>query len=467
MTQKPTRRSFLKSTLPAAALLAGCRSTPTSPPQSTTPPNILFLLTDDHRWDALSCMGNPILRTPNIDRLASTGTTFDNMFVTTSICCASRASIFTGQYARRTGIHEFNVPFTPAALAQTYPQILRRAGYRIGFVGKYGVGDNSPPPAGQFDFWRGFTGQGQYFPDKSNPSLHLTDLMTSQANEFLQSASPSQPFCLSISYKAPHCQDGDPRQFLYAPRYESLYSGQTIPTPLTATDEFFQKQPDFIRNSESRNRWKIRFSNPDVYQKMVKAYYRLLVGVDDSVAALLKTLADRNLIDNTIIFFTGDNGFYLGEHGLAGKWFMHEESIRVPLIIHDPRLPQNLHARRCSDMALNIDLAPTILSLAGLTPPPQMQGRPLTPLLQSQSPSWRTDFFYEHLFKHSIIPKTEGVRTTRYSYWQYLNVDHDAHWLFDLATDPHQTQNLAADPYHQPLVQNLQSRLTHYRQSLL
>ncbi len=466
-TRASSRRSFLKSSLSAATFLAGCRTAPTETPSQARPPNVLFLLTDDHRWDALSCMGNPVLRTPNIDRLAAAGATFDNMFVTTSICCASRASIFSGQYARRTGIHEFNIPFNPQAWAQTYPQVFRRAGYRVGFVGKYGVGDGSPPPADQFDYWRSFSGQGSYFPDKANPSLHMTDLMTLQANDFLQSASVNQPFCLSVSYKAPHSQDGDPRQFLYAPKYESLFANQTVPVPETATEEFYQKQPDFIRNSEARARWKIRFSKPDLYQNMVKAYYRLLVGVDDSVGTLLQTLADRGLADNTIVIFTGDNGFFLGEHGLAGKWFMHEESIRVPLIIYDPRLPASLRGRRRSELALNIDLAPTMLSLAGLSPPSRTQGVDLSPLLRGQTPNWRTEFFYEHLFKHKTIVQTEGVRTLRYSYWQYLAVDHDSTWLYDVAADPRQTRNLAADPYYQPLIQHLSARLAHYRQSLV
>jgi len=459
-----SRRRFLRAASAAGTLSLCPRLTPAN--NAAPGPNILFLLTDDHRWNALGCMGNRIIQTPNIDALADAGACFVNTFVTTSICCASRASIFTGQYARRHGVHGFNTPFIADQLSQTYPDLLRAAGYRVGFIGKYGVGDNSPPPAQRFDYWKGFTGQGRYFPKTDGRPVHITDIMADQAVGFLDTCAPSQPFCLSISFKAPHCQDGDPRQFLYAPRHETLYADQTIPLPPTANDESFQKQPDFIRNSEARNRWKIRFSSPALYQEMVKSYYRLITGVDEAVGTIIAALHQRGLADNTVIILLGDNGFFLGEHGLAGKWFMHEESIRVPLVIHDPRLPVVLRGSRPSEIALNIDIAPTILSLAGLAIPQRMQGSDLTPLLRGQTPAWRTDFFYEHLFKHPDIAKTEGVRTRRHSYWQYLDVPHDAEWLFDLQNDPHQTRNLAADPASAEILGDLRRRLQQYRQTL-
>jgi arylsulfatase A-like enzyme len=172
-------------------------------------PNIVFLLADDMRWDAMGCAGNKIIQTPNIDSLAARGVMFKNHFVTTSICCVSRASIFSGQYERRHGINDFHTDFTPAALAQTYPMLLKAAGYRVGFIGKYGVGDKLPKDA--FDYWKGFPGQGRFF-EKGDP-VHLTSKMGDQAIEFLKGGDGTKPFCLAISFKAPHAQDGAPREF--------------------------------------------------------------------------------------------------------------------------------------------------------------------------------------------------------------------------------------------------------------
>jgi arylsulfatase A-like enzyme len=458
------RRKFLENAA-AAAPLAVVAAFGQQQREARRRPNILFLLTDDHRWDALGCMGNPIIRTPHLDGLASRATVFDNMFVTTSICCASRASIFTGQYSSRHGVHGFNTPFTPRALSETYPQVLRRHGYRVGFIGKYGVGDNVSPPSDQFDYWRGFTKQGSYFQTGANgKEVHLTDLMTEQASEFVDGCS-EQPFCLSVSFKAPHCQDGDPRQFLYAPRYADLYSDAEIPYPETFNPQYFQAQPDYIRNSEARKRWEIRFSTPELYQQMVKGYYRLITGVDDAVGHMMAALRQRGLDQNTVVVFTGDNGFFLGEHGLAGKWFMHEESIRVPLIIYDPRRSPGRTRQRPTEMALNIDLAPTILSLAGCPIPGGMQGRDLTPLLLGESTGWRNDWFYEHRFVHGAIPMSEGVRTSRYSFWRYLNVEDRREWLFDLEKDPRQKDNLAPDPQYSNIASQLRRRLEQYRGS--
>jgi arylsulfatase A-like enzyme len=422
-------------------------------------PNLLFLLTDDHRFDALGCVGNRIVQTPNIDSLAGQGVLFRNAFVTTSICCTSRASIFTGQYARRHGIHDFGTPFTPEQMAQTYPVLLRAAGYRTGFVGKFGVGDKGESPAKQFDYYKGFPGQGVYWPKPG--TTHLTDVMTAQAVEFIQGCAPDRPFCLSVSYKAPHAQDPDPKQYLYAPRFKDLYANMTIPLPPAATAEDFAKQPDFLRNSEAR-----RFATPESYQEMIKSYYRLITHVDESVGTIMEALRKAGLAENTVVIVTGDNGYYFGEHGLADKWFPHDESIRVPLIIRDPRLGKERRGALADQMVLNIDLAPTLLGMAGLAVPPTMQGRDLAPLLRGESPEWRTEFFYEHHFVHKGIPMSEGVRTGRYVYWKYLNVDHDAEWLYDLQTDPYETRNLIAEPALKNLASELRARTVAYVEKL-
>ena len=213
---------------------------------------------------------------------------------------------------------------------------------------------------------------------------------------------------------------------------------------------------DFIRTSEARRRWNIRFSTPEKFQESVKNYYRLISGVDVVIGKIRDELRRLNLEDNTIIILTGDNGFYLGEHGLAGKWFPHEESIRVPLVVFDPRASRRRRGVTASQMALNVDIAPTFLELAGLKVPQQMQGRSLAPLLKGKKPKWRTDFFYEHLFEHETIPRTEALRTKRFKFARYIDYNYEE--LYDLKKDPAETTNLAYDEKYQKTLKSLQKR---------
>lgn len=419
------------------------------------PPNLVFLLTDDQRWDTLGCMGNRIIQTPNVDALARQGATFTNMFVTTPICVTSRASFFSGLYARSHGIHTFRMRFSPAQFAATYPALLRKAGYRTGFVGKYGL-DEPPEPKDQFDDWYGFLGQGHFFP-KGEPGPHLTHIMGEQAREIIGRQSPGQPFCLSVSYKSPHVQDQDPRQFLADPRDEHLYRDTRMPVPKTMDSRAIERLPIEVQGSEARRRWAVRFSTPELYQRSVRNYYRMITGVDRTVGEIVAALEKQGLRENTIIVYTSDNGFYLGEHGLAGKWFMHEESLRVPLVIHDPR-PGAVRGARFDGMALNIDCAPTLLELAGLKPPPAMQGRSLAPWVRGERPAWRKEFFGEHLFEHDWIPKSEGIRTDRWKYARYLNIAGNPEEMYDLSADPHEENNLAPQPAQRGQLEALRRR---------
>lgn len=423
--------------------------------QAQPPPNFLFLLTDDQRWDTLGCMGNRIIQTPNVDALARQGATFTNAFVTTPICVTSRASFFTGLYARSHGIHTFRQRFSPAQFAATYPSLLRKAGYRVGFVGKYGL-DEPPEPRDQFDDWQGFLGQGRFFP-KGEPGPHLTQIMTDQAREIIEGQSAGQPFCLSVSYKAPHVQDEDPRQFLADPRDDHLYKDTLMPIPKTMDSRAIERLPVEVQGSEARRRWAVRFSTPELYQRSVRNYYRMITGVDRSVGELLAALEKRGLRENTVVVFTSDNGFYLGEHGLAGKWFMHEESLRVPLVVHDPR-PGAVRGARLAAMALNIDCAPTMLEMAGVAPPPSIQGRSLAPWLRGERPAWRTEFFAEHLFQHDWIPKSEGIRTARWKYARYLEIPGNFEELYDLEADRLEENNLAAAPEHRAQLERMRAR---------
>ncbi len=425
-------------------------------------PNIVFLLADDLRWDALGCMGNRVVRTPNLDALAKKGVLFRNAFVTTSICAVSRASIFTGQYARRHKVNDFKTDLTPAAFARTYVALLRAAGYRVGFIGKYGVGVNLPARA--FDYWRGFPGQGRYF-TKTEP-VHLTRRMGDQALEFLKAQDGKTPFCLSVSFKAPHAQDRAPREFPPDPRDEKLYEGVTIPVPKTAGEQYFRALPEFAQKSEGRARWKLRFASPEKYQKTVRDYYRLVTGLDREVGRIVAALEQLGLADNTILVFSSDNGFFLGERGMADKWLMYEESIRVPLIVFDPRLPREKRGRSVTPMALNIDLAPTMLDYAGVAVPNTMQGRSLRPLVEGLAPAWRADWFYEHHTLPKIIPPSEGVRTEHWAYLRWMGREPVVEELYDLRADPLQEHNLAGRPEHRAMLARLGARWEELRKSL-
>ena len=330
----------------ASTIVATEAQAAVGPPAAAARPNIVLILADDLRFDALGYAGNKIIRTPNIDRLAARGTVFTNSFCTTAICPVSRASIITGQYERRHKIADFSTPLSPNQLAHTFPVLLRQHGYRTGFIGKWGLGD--PLPAEQYDFWRGFPGQGNYFPRGKFgvPGEHLTAKQAAQAVEFLDGCSAATPFVLQISAKAPHVQDdGLKRPFPPEPKTETLFLDVTIPKPPTATEADFRALPPFLQTSEARARWLTRFSTEELYQHTVKDYYRLIVGVDELVGTVLRRLEEMGLASNTVIIFTSDNGFYLGDRGLAGKWFMHEESMRVPLVITDFRHPTPPAAR--------------------------------------------------------------------------------------------------------------------------
>lgn len=443
---QPSRRHFLAALAGAPFLRAAAAG---------NRPNLVFLLADDQRWDTLGCMGNPIIKTPNADQMAGDGVIFNNHFVTTSICMTSRASFFSGLYARCHAINSFSQSFSEEQYRDIYPVRLREAGYRTGFVGKWGVGKEMPDD--RFDYFAGFPGQGHYFPNRPDKSVHLTEVMGDQSMEFLNGCSPDKPFCLSVSFKAPHVQDEDPQQFLHSLKTSSLYKDVDIPVPPTADDRYIRMLPKEIQRSESRRRWAVRFGTPELYQESVKSYYRLITEVDTVVGRVREQLKKMGADDNTVIVYSGDNGFYLAEHGLAGKWYMHEESIRTPLIVYDPRLPKSSRGSRRDEMCLNIDVAPTLLSLAGIDRP-EVQGRDLSPLLQGRSVPWRTEWFYEHMFEHAWIPRTEGWRDNRWKYVRYLDTEPRFEEMFDLDADPKEMRNLADDESRRARLGRLRGR---------
>ncbi|WP_319503372.1 sulfatase [Draconibacterium sp.] len=433
-------------------------------------PNIIFLLTDDQRWDAMGAMGNKIIQTPNMDDLANNGVLFTNAHVTTSICCSSRASILSGQYVSRHGIEGFRTPFSPAALQQTYPMLLKNNGYSIGFIGKYGVGNPQDFPDSLYHYWgcdalhqpnyENEDGEGNF--------IHYTDIVSSRINEFLERfGKDEKPFCLSVSFKAPHCQDGDPRQFIYAERYKKLYANVEFALPETAGSSYYSFFPqDFRipvfngveRQNEARKRWEIRFPDKEKFQESVRSYYRLISGVDDAIGILRKKLEEIGKAENTIIVFMGDNGFYLGEHGLAGKWYAHRESVKVPFFVFDPRADESQRGKRVDEFALNIDVAPTILSLAGVEIPETMQGINALDLLSHKTPE-REMFFYEHNLDIPTIPNSEAVISKKYKYIKYADLSTPFEEFYDLENDSLEKVNLVGEEKYADAVQEFRKYL--------
>lgn len=449
-------------------------------PYNNERPNIIFLLADDLRFDAIGYAGNRLAITPNLDSLAGQGTNFKNTYVTSAICAISRASIFSGQYARRHGIDDFSKNFSDSALQYTYPLLLRGNGYYTGFIGKYGVG--SKMPVNGFDYWKGFGGHGVYFYKNPEGKMeHETAMMGRQAQEFIEGRDPSKPFCLSVSFKAPHSEDGVTENggFRPDPFFKSWYNDISFPYPATYADSFYYRfSPAWRRDqrnkeNEARVRWDMRFSTPAKFQTTYKAIYQLVSGIDQVVGEMRQYLTEKGLDKNTIIVFTSDNGYYMGEHGLEGKWYGHEESIRIPLLVYDPRMPEQ--RRTVNEIALNIDLAPTLLQWAGVKQPQAMQGMPLQPLLKKKTKSWRNEFFYEHTYDPGsypvYIPKTVGLVTPSWKYMRYYNGKESTgnvvyEELFHIPEDPFEKHNRVTDVTQQHRIATYKQKVAQYEQSL-
>jgi arylsulfatase A-like enzyme len=424
-------------------------------------PNLILFLTDDQRADCLGVAGHPLLKTPNIDRLSRDGVHFQNAFVTTSICCVSRASFMTGRLCRNHKVGDFNTPLPADVLASSFPALLKKAGYRTACFGKWGIG--GPAPEGVFDVWDAWAGQGEYFLTLGGKRVHNSEYLTRRAIDFLDSCKPDQPFCLIVLYKSPHdVQQPDPRD-------ADLFKADTIVPPKTATQAHFDRLPEFMRVSMNRSRAVRDFPTPEKYQEYVKNYLRCIVSVDRSVGEIMKALADRKMADDTLTVYSSDNGYFLGERGLIHKWLMYEESIRVPMTVHYPRLAKREGKNEA--MVLNIDVAPTVLDYAGVPIAAGTDGRSLRPLLEEKAPGWRNHWFYEHHYhargsKEGAIPRTEGVRTSEWKYITYLDEKEPFEELYHLKADRHEETNLATDPMHAGRLKTMKAIYADYVKKL-
>lgn len=422
--------------------------------------NILVLFADDWRHDTLGCAGHPVLQTPHLDALARDGFRFTRACVTTSICGVSRATLFTGQWMSRHGNPGFEAWKTP--WAETWPGLLRDAGYWTGHVGKW---HNGKFPAERFDFGRAYSGT-HWLKGKDGKLVHVTRQNETDALEFLRGRPKDKPFALTLAFFATHAEDQNPKQYLPQPESLELYKDAVIPVPKTATEAHRKALPPFLADEKNagRIRWHWRFDTPEKYQEYMKNYYRLATEVDAACGRVVAELKAQGLLENTLVVFTGDNGYFHGEHGLADKWYPYEESIRVPLIVRDPRMAAERRGGTNDDFVLNADLAPTILAAARATAPPRMQGADVAPLyLAERKPAWRDEFYYEHAIVRSkeFIPASEALvrRDVKYIYWP----DFDHEELFDLAADPLEERSLAADPTRAAQKAELRRKLEEWR----
>jgi arylsulfatase A-like enzyme len=456
----------------ALALLAGAAlALPLSAAEAR--PNVLYIMADDHAAHAISAYGSKVNKTPHIDRIAAGGMRFDNCFVTNSICTPSRAAILTGKYSHMNGVPVFN---RFDGRQPTLAKYLQSAGYHTGMVGKWHLGSD---PTG-FDDWNILPGQGRYhdpvFLTKDGRKTHkgyCTDLITDLSIQFLDGRPKDRPFFLMCHHKAPH------RPWQPDEKHRKQWESVRVPEPPTLDDDYatrsdaareatmridrdltptdLKQKPPAGLSAKELKRWK--------YQRYMRDYLACVAAVDDNVGRLLDYLDKNGLADNTIVIYTSDQGFFLGDHDWFDKRFMYEESLRMPFLV---RWPGKVKPGSVSDgMVLNVDFAPTLLDAAGQKVPADMQGRSFLPLLKGERPAdWRTAMYYRyyHYPMHHKVQPHYGVRTERHKLIYFNKINQ---WeLFDLRTDPHELKNVYADPAQADTVKRLKAEMYRLKKEL-
>jgi len=438
--------------------------------EGTEPLNVVFILSDDHRYDVMGFLGHPWVETPAMDAMARDGVYFENAMVTTSLCSPSRASILTGQYMHNHGVVDNNVPTPPGTIF--FPQYLQAAGYRTSYFGKWHMGGNSDEPRPGFDKWVSFKGQGHYYPPANlkNWSLnvdgesvpqqgYITDELTDYAIDWLNSSvkDSGKPFFMYLSHKGVH------GMFHPAERHAGRYKDKPLPVPQTMADtaENYTDKPLWLKNQ--RNSWHgvdFAYHQDTDIAEHYRLYCEALLSVDESIARVRKWLDDNDLADNTLVMYMGDNGFQWGEHGLIDKRTAYEASMRVPLLGVCPKLwkPQTT----LQQVVANIDIGPTVLEAAGLKTPEQMDGQSFIQLAGGRmKPSeWRQNLLYEYYWEYNFphTPTIFALRTQQYKFIQYHGI-WDIDELYDLKNDPHEEHNLIFDEEHQPRITEMRSDL--------
>jgi N-acetylglucosamine-6-sulfatase len=436
-------------------------------------PNVLFILCDDLRPDALGCYGSKHARTPHIDALAREGVRFANAFCTTSLCSPSRASILTGVYAHRHGVRD-NFTELPASLPH-WPGRLRQQAYATAYVGKWHMGETNDAPRAGFDWFVTHQGQGKYFDTEWNvnglrresPPGYYTHVVTDYALDWLKRQPAGQPWALCLGHKAPHSF------YFPEPKYSNAFDHVRVPYPASAFA--LEGKPDWIRQRLPTwhgiygplFEWRKQFPDdrPEGvkdFERMVRAYWGTVLSVDDSVGRLVAWLKEAKQFENTLIVFMGDNGLLEGEHGMVDKRTMHEPSIRIPVIARGPGLPKE---KVVKGQVLAMDTAPSVLELCGAPPLPNVQGRSWVKLAHGRDPAWRTAWFYEYNYEKQF-PYTPNVRGIRTDEWKFIRYPHgdgspDRHTpeLYNLRSDPGELRNLAQVKRHASTRRKLEQQL--------
>ena len=437
------------------------------PEQATTgkPRNVVFILSDDHRYDAMSFMGHPLAKTPHMDAMAKEGAHLKNAFVTTSLCSPSRASILTGLYTFRHRVIDNQRAVPDGTLF--FPQYLQKAGYRTGFIGKWHMGRASDEPRAGFDYWVSFKGQGVYYPPNDRYTLndngkrvpqdgYITTFLTRHAIKFLQQQKKSdKPFFLYLSHKAVH------GPFTPEPKYKGTTS--KIPFVLPESSELLKdnllNRPRWLL--DQRNSWHgmdFPLHTGSTVEELYKSYCEALSSVDDSIGAVMDQLKAMGIYDDTLVIYMGDNGYMFGEHGLIDKRVAYETSSRVPMLMQCPDLVKG--GTVVEQVVANIDIAPTVMDAMGLKKPPHMDGRSFLPLAQGEEIPWRDYFLYVYYWEQNYpqTPTHFSLRGDKYKYTTYYGL-WDTDELFDIQADPMEQNNLAHDPAFQRIKKQMQDRL--------
>ena len=455
------RRTFLTGAL-SGALAAQTTSSEFQLPRRSgaNPRNIIFILTDDHRYDAFGFLkGQEWLETPQLDSLAHDGVHNRNAFVTTSLCSPSRASILTGRYAHGHGIVDNNTAIPKGT--RFFPQYLQAAGYKTAFIGKWHMGGESDDPQPGFDRWVSFRGQGTYLPSPSGLNVdgqrvkqkgYITDELTDYALDWMRGLKKDQPYFLYLSHKAVHAEFEPP------PKYKGRYQDKKFVFPKSMAADAVQHPPMWRQNQ--RNSWhgvEYPYHSALNIADYYKRYIETLGGVDDSTGRVLDELRKRGDLDSTLIVYMGDNGFAFGEHGLIDKRTAYEESMRVPLLARCPELFGR--GKTINQVVANIDLMPAFLEAAGLEPPGG-DGRSWLPLAQGRDVPWRSEFVYEYYWERNFpqTPTVHALRGDRYKFIRYYGI-WDIDELYDLQEDPAETRNLIFSPEHQAIARQMRTKL--------
>lgn len=440
--------------------------------QGTKKRNVVFILTDDHRYDFMGFTGKlPWLKTPNMDRLYNGGAWFKNAFVTTSLCSPSRASILTGAYSHVHTIVD-NVAPEPSNLI-FFPEYLQKAGYQTSFFGKWHMGNDDDAPRPGFNHWESFKGQGVYYNPTLNidgkqvaysDSTYITDLLTEHAVDWLKERDKSKPFFLYLSHKAVHMP------LAPAKRHRDMYKNQPYKYPSTyyqtLTDDYKKLNwPEWVK--QQRYSWHgvdYFYHSHQSIENLVQLYGETLMGVDESIGSVMDYLKSEGLDESTLVIYMGDNGFSFGEHGLIDKRHFYEESVKVPFLAYCPEI-FSTGGKTISKMVQNIDVGPTVLAAAGLKAPASMPGKSFLPILKGDSTLWRDKIFYEYYWEYDfpMTPTMFGIRSDNYKYIRYYGL-WDTNEFYDLQKDPEETTNLIDKQEYADIIKKLAGELYDWQQ---